>query len=101
MRLPEKVIGTCGAISTDGEYCFIVGNHRCQILNTRTFRDSVFTGLHGGARYVAANNDGSLVATGAWLSPDVMVWDSHTGKLVKSFQIPDGTSVAFSPNGRF
>jgi serine/threonine protein kinase/WD40 repeat protein len=99
-RLPERLIGTGGAISPDGEYCFVTGNHRCQILNTRTFQNSVFTGVHSGARYVAANSDGSLVATGAWLSPDVMVWDGHTGNLVKSLQIPDGTSVAFSPNGR-
>jgi serine/threonine protein kinase/WD40 repeat protein len=99
-RSLEKIYGTGGALSTDGEYCFIVGNNRCQILNTRTYQNSILTGVHGGARYVAANNDGSLVATGAWLSPDVMVWDGHTGQLVKSFDIPEAATVAFSPDGR-
>jgi WD40 repeat protein len=50
---------------------------------------------------VAANNDGSLVASGAWLSPGVIVWDGRTGEQIKTFQSPDTTSVVFSPDGHY
>jgi len=104
VRVPERVIGDNGCISLDGQYCCLIGSNRCQILDTRTFQNSVLTGIHPGIRFAAANHDGSLVATGAWLSrgsPKVMVWDGHTGKLVKSFEGEDTTSLAFSPDGRY
>lgn len=100
VRVPEQIVGGGGVFSGDGEFLFLGGKNRCQILNTRTYKDSIFTGFHGGQRYTAANRDGSLVATGAWLSPEVKVWN-RAGDLIHSFDTPDTTSVAFSPDGRF
>ena len=101
VRPDETVIGGTAGLSPDGEYCFLSGNNRCQILNTRTFNDPVFTGIHPGARFSAANRDASLIASGAWHSPGVKVWDGRSGKLVKSFDTPNTTSVAFSPDGLY
>jgi len=93
-------VGGGGAFSGDGEWLFLGGWNRCQILSTRSFTNSVFSGFHAGLRYRAANRDGSLVATGAWNSPDVKVWN-RAGDLVHSFETPETTSVAFSRDGEY
>ena len=95
------LVGRGGILSLDGQHCCLIGNNRCEIVNIATFHDPVVTGVHPGARFLAANPDASLVATGAWLSPAVIVWDGRTGKKVKTLETPDTTSVAFSPDGKF
>jgi WD40 repeat protein len=100
-RIPEQILAPAGGISLNGEYCFLIGSNRCEIRNTRTFARSAITGVHPGMRFVAVNQDASLIASGAWLSPGVIVWDGRTGERIKSFQSPDTTSVIFSPDGHY
>jgi serine/threonine protein kinase/WD40 repeat protein len=100
VRQPEKVIGG-GVFSGDSKRLFIGAKNHGQVLDARTLKTIAVTGFHGGARFITANFDASLVATGAWLSPGVKVWNGKTGELVHSFDTPDTTSVAFSPDNRF
>jgi WD40 repeat protein len=100
VRVPEKVIGN-GVFSGDGKHVFLGGGNHGQVLDARALKTIAVTGFHGGVRFITANFDASLVATGAWLSPGVRVWNGQTGDLVHSFDTPDTTSVAFSPDNRF
>ena len=100
-HVTARNLGRGGGLSANGESCFVVGNNRCEIFNTSNFADPVLTGIHPGMRFVAENHDGSLLASGAWLSPGVVVWDGRTGEAIKSFPNPDTTSVSFSPNGHY
>jgi serine/threonine protein kinase/WD40 repeat protein len=101
VRIPGQILAPSGGVSSDGEHCFLVGSNRCEIRDTRTFTRSAITGVHPGMRFLAVNHDASLIASGAWLSPGVIVWDGHTGEQIKSFQNPDTTSVIFSPDGHY
>jgi WD40 repeat protein len=101
MPIMEKTIGGYGSITANGEYCFISGSNRCQILSTRCFTNSVTTGIHLGARYTSATCDGSLLASGPWINPNVVVWDGRTGEKLKTFPTKTTANVLFSPDDQY
>ncbi|HLH56258.1 MAG TPA: protein kinase [Verrucomicrobiae bacterium] len=101
VRPVVNLVGRAGCVSRNGEYCCFVGSNRCEIVNLKKFDEPVMADFHPGARFLAASPDASWVATGAWLSPQVMVWDGRTGKKLKTLDTPDTTSVIFSPEGKY
>jgi WD40 repeat protein len=99
--IPVHIPGRAGRISTDGTTCVFVGVDRCEIFKTDTFDEPVRTGIQPGMRFMTLTPDGSLIATGAWHSPGVVVWDAKTGKKVKELPGEDEmNTVTFSPDGR-
>jgi WD40 repeat protein len=98
VRLP----GRYGRISADGKTCVLVGGDRCEIYKTDSFGEPVRTGVQPGMRFAALTSDGSLVASGAWHSSGVVVWDGKTGQPVKELPTDDeeASNVIFSPDGR-
>jgi serine/threonine protein kinase/WD40 repeat protein len=103
MPVTQKTIGGYGSATANGEYCFISGSNRCEILSTRSFTNPVTTGIHLGARYTSATSDGSLLASGPWIATNVVVWNGHTGEKLKTFPLPPKTTanVLFSPDDHY
>jgi WD40 repeat protein/tRNA A-37 threonylcarbamoyl transferase component Bud32 len=57
---------------------------------------------HEDLRYIAVHPEGRLVATGSHgRSPLVKVWEANSGRLVKELPAHGGSSVNFSPDGRW
>jgi serine/threonine protein kinase/WD40 repeat protein/tetratricopeptide (TPR) repeat protein len=56
---------------------------------------------HGDARSVTVSPDGSWVATANLHGRLVKVWEARTGKLATTLPVPSGSSVLFSPEGRW
>jgi serine/threonine protein kinase/WD40 repeat protein len=97
----EKTIGGYGSVTANGAYCFVSGSNRCEILSTRCLSNSVTTGIHLGARYSSATSDGSLLASGPWIDPNVAVWDGRTGEKLKTFPTKTTANVLFSPDDHY
>lgn len=101
MPIIEKTIGGYGSVIANGEYCVISGSNRCEILSTRCFTNTVTTGIHRGARYTSATSDGSLLASGPWINPNVVVWNGRTGEKLKTFPTKATANVLFSPDDQY
>jgi len=101
MPVTQKTIGGYGSVTANGEYCFVSGSNRCELLSTRCFTNSVISGIHLGARYSSATSDGSLLASGPWINPNVVVWDGHTGEKLKTFPTKTTANVLFSPDDHY
>lgn len=101
--MPARGTARVGWLSANGRVCAIQAGDWCEVFRTDTFTEPTQTGAQVELRFVAVSPDGSLVAGGAWNYPGVKVWGARTGRLVKELRIEDqrqGTSVAFSPDGR-
>jgi serine/threonine protein kinase/WD40 repeat protein len=96
-----KTIGGFGSITSNGRFCFIAVSNRCELLNTDSFTNPVTTGIHLGARYTSATSDGTLLASGPWNEPNVIVWNGQTGQKVKTLPTKTTATVLFSPDGQY
>jgi serine/threonine protein kinase/WD40 repeat protein len=56
---------------------------------------------HADARYTAVSPDGQWAVTGSHWYTKVKIWAARTGKLVKELPIETGSSVGFSPDGKW
>jgi serine/threonine protein kinase/WD40 repeat protein len=94
--------GRVGSMSGNCKFCAIVANSRCQTFRADTCEKQAETGVQPGMRYNALSPDGSLFASGAWQYPDVNVWNTRTGALVKKLTTNYGIpTIVFSPDGHY
>jgi serine/threonine protein kinase/WD40 repeat protein len=96
-----KSIGGFGSITSNGRFCFLSKSNRCELLNTHSFTNPVTTGIHLGARYTSATSDGTLLASGPWNEPNVIVWDGQTGQEIKTLPTRTTATVLFSPDDQY
>jgi WD40 repeat protein len=94
-----------GPVSADGKFCAIREGSRWRLLRTDSFVELARTGEQLAGHSGSMSPNGSLLATGAWHSPGVKVWNTQTGDLVKELPADDDrndtTTVAFNADGRY
>lgn len=62
---------------------------------------------HVNATFISASPDGQWIATGAWPSGDVVIWNAQTGDHVRALSLTEpgrvkgSANVRFSPDGRW
>ena len=56
---------------------------------------------HDDARHVAVSPDGRLVATGSFRNTNIRIWNGLSGKLMNELPSEVGSSVCFSPDGKW
>ena len=99
VRLPVGL--GMGRISADGMKCAVAFEDRCEVFSTANPSDRVQTGSQPGMRFIDLSPDGSLMASGAWHHPGVVIWDTKTGRSLKELPSDEeAATVAFSPDGR-
>jgi serine/threonine protein kinase/WD40 repeat protein len=96
-----KTRGGFGSITSNGRFCFISASNRCELFNTQSFTNPVTTGIHLGSRYTSVTSDGTLLASGPWNEPNVIVWDGQTGQKVKTLPTRTTAAVLFSPDDHY
>ena len=87
--------------STDGETVAVTYRYRCFIFDMAHGALQAVTDRQTEMKYVSVSPDGRWVATGAWHTNNVMIWNVRTG--AKETEIRTGISptVAFSPDGKW
>jgi serine/threonine protein kinase/WD40 repeat protein len=91
------------ARSRDGRVLAIASQNKGGlVLHTERPHHPIRLVPHEDVRYIAVEPQGRLVATGSQgRSPMVKVWDANSGQLVKELPASGGSSVNFSPDGRW
>jgi eukaryotic-like serine/threonine-protein kinase len=56
---------------------------------------------HWDTRYISVSPNGCLVATGSHSGTKVKIWEAKSGKLEKELPVETGSTVGFSPNGKW
>jgi WD40 repeat protein len=105
-KRPLELGATCGepaCLSADRKLCVTIDDKgQAQILRTDTLVEQSRTDVHRGMRFAALSPDDKLLATGAWHGPGVKIWDTHSGKLLKTLPTnEDRATMVFSPDGHW
>ena len=91
--------------SKDDKFLYVVGGGGgMEIHNRFDWRtgklDKAFEGHHQGVFFIALTPDDRQMLTASFFENVIHLWDSQSGKIIKSFDLPhDCFSVALSPDG--
>jgi WD40 repeat protein len=92
-------------MSADGSTLAVGANDRFRVFDARTRREVFATPKGSGNSFLALTPDGKLLASAAWGSRDVCIWDTQAGRLLTQLRAESSAphaagDVAFSPDGR-
>ena len=96
------VIPTVVSVGTDRRTAIVSGEDAgaAVILDLDTEAVRCTLSPHPAVSAGVLSPDGRWAATSGWHSPNVKVWDAHTGALVKGFTTGPQNAAYFSPDGR-
>jgi WD40 repeat protein len=91
------------SLSSDGRYLAVTEPLKDQacVFDLRNPAAKVVLAPHPRVDRIALSPDGRWAATASFYDSQVKVWDTHSGDLLRRFDMPDRAYVTFSPDGRW